>query len=95
MSKICGIDLAAFTNKPTPQELGEIVAGWFDNDQAEFFLALGEQLRNKCGLNVGMQWEYIACAIKKLETELCDGSASELIDELQQRLAPEQARTAA
>ena len=87
-SKICGIPLSSLANKPEPGELAEIVAGWMDDKQAEFFLLLGEQLRHKCGLQVPMQWEFIAVALKKLEAELCDGSGSELIDELQQRLAP-------
>lgn len=84
---ICGIDLQVFTKRPTPEELGAIVADMPSDEQAEFFMAFGEQLRNMCGGREALQWQAISDSIAKLEHELCDGSASQVINEIQCRLA--------
>lgn len=84
---ICGIPTKAFKDGPTPEELAAVIAAWNSDDQAMFFIALGEQLRNRCGGNHFMQWQYIADSIKQVEERLCDGSGSQLIDEINQRLA--------
>lgn len=86
---ICGIELEKFTKRPTPQELAVIVAHWHDQQQADFFIALGESLRNCCRGKPFMQWQAIANAIVKTEQELCDGSASQFFREVQSRLEPE------
>ena len=87
MQTICGIDLDKLAKKPTPEELGAIVAHWNSEDQAMFFVSLGEALRNCCGGSHFMQWQAISDSIKEVEARLCDGSASQLIDEINQRLA--------
>ena len=87
MLTISGIDIEAFRDKPTAQELAAIVARWHSGQQAEFLVALGEQLRFTCGGRVPVQWEHMANDLKELEVELCDGSGSELIRELADRLA--------
>lgn len=84
---VCGIDVRAFANSPTPAELGAVVAHWNSEQQAEFFLQFGEQLRNCCGNRAAMQWQHIADSIKELECELCDGSGSQLIEEIHSRIA--------
>lgn len=86
MATICGIEASAFSKQPTPSELGAIVARWNSDQQAEFFLLLGEELRNCCGGSHFIQWQAISDSIKELEENLCDGSASQLIDEIHQRL---------
>ncbi len=91
MQTICGIDLRFLANKPTPEELGAVVAHMHSDDQALFLISLGEELRNCCGGHHFMQWQAISDSIKQIEEKLCDGSASQLIDELQQRLVMEAA----
>lgn len=86
MQTICGIDVKFLSRRPTPQELGAIVAHWGSDEQARFFASLGEELRNSCGGIHFMQWQAISDSIKELEEEFCDGSASQLIDEINQRL---------
>lgn len=86
MQTICGIDISKLAKKPSPDELGAVVARLNSDDQAKFFLVLGEEIRNTCGGREPMQWQYIADSIKDLEEKLCDGSASQLLDELNQRL---------
>lgn len=86
MQTICGIDTTKLANPPTPEELASIIARWNSEDQAMFLIALGEELRNCCGGSHFMQWQYIADSIKDAEERLCDGSASQLIDEINQRL---------
>lgn len=86
MQTICGIDTKSFAKQPTPEELGAIVAHWNSKDQAMFFVCMGEALRNCCGGSHFMQWQAISDSVAKLELELCDGSASELINEIQCRL---------
>jgi len=81
---ICGIEIHKLTKRPTPQELAGIVAGWDD-----FFIALGESLRNCCAGKPFMQWQAIADTIKKTEEELCDGSASQFFREIQCRMEPD------
>ena len=87
MQTLCGIDVKYLARRPTPEELGAIVAHWNSEDQAMFFICMGEGLRNNCGGKHFMQWQYIADSIKTIEARLCDGSASQLIDEINQRLA--------
>jgi hypothetical protein len=87
MQTLCGIDVKYLAQRPTPEELGEIVAHWNSDDQAMFFISLGEALRNCCGGSHFMQWQAISDSIKEIEERLCDGSASQLIDEINQRLA--------
>ena len=87
MQTICGIDITKLVQTPTPEELGSIIARWNSEDQAMFFISLGEELRNCCGGKHFMQWQAISDSIAKVEQELCDGSASELINEVQCRLA--------
>lgn len=94
MQTICGIKVELFTKQPTPEEMGNILANMNSEQQALFFLSLGEELRNCCAGSHFMQWQAIqwqaiADSIKLLEEKLCDGSASQLIDELQQRLVKE------
>ena len=86
---ICGIDINLLTKQPRPQELALIVAEWNDQKQTDFFIALGEAIRNCCGGNHFMQWQAIANKIKKTEEEICDGSASQFFKEIQSRLEPE------
>ena len=86
MTTICGIEMKMFSKGPTPKELGTIVAHMPSDEQAEFFAALGEGLRNCCGGREFMQWQAIANSIRDLERNLLDGSASRLIDEINQRL---------
>ena len=86
MQTICGIDITKFAKSPSPDELGAIVARMNSEDQAKFFCVMGEELRNSCGGNHFMQWQHIADSIRQLEETLCDGSASQLIDEINQRL---------
>lgn len=89
MQTICGTDVKYLSKKPSPEELGQVIAHWNSEDQAKFFSALGEELRNCSGNRVAMQWQYIADSIQQLEEKLCDGSASQLIDEINQRLKAE------
>ena len=86
---ICGVDISLFCKQPKPQEVAAIVAEWNDQQQADFFIALGEALRNCCGGKEFMQWEAIANKIKTTENEICDGSASQFFREIQSRLEPE------
>jgi hypothetical protein len=86
MQTICGIDIKKLAKAPSPDELGLIVARMNSEDQAMFFIAMGEELRNSCGGKHFMQWQYIADSIQQLEEKLCNGSASQLIDEINQRL---------
>jgi len=86
MSTICGIELSHFANDPAPEELAQVVANWGSTEQAIFLMAFGEKLRHACGDRVWAQWQYIADAIGDLEDELSDGSASQLIEELHERL---------
>jgi len=86
MQTVCGIDIAKLATAPTPEELASIVARWNSEDQAMFFVTLGGELRNCCGGNHFMQWQYIADSLKEVEERLCDGSGSQLIDEVNQRL---------
>jgi len=86
MQTICGIDITKLAKAPSPDELGAIVAHMNSEDQAKFFVVMGEEIRNGAGGRAAMQWQYIADSIKKLEEKLCDGSASQLIDEIHQRL---------
>ena len=86
MKTICGIEVSKFSKAPTPDELGSIAARMSSEDQAKFFLAFGEELRNHCGGLTGVQWDYIAESISLLEEKLCDGSASQLVAEIHQRL---------
>jgi hypothetical protein len=79
---VCGISLDNFKHQPTPEELGAIVAKWNSDDQAMFFICMGEGLRNNCGGKHFMQWQYIADSIKSVEDRLCDGSGSQLIEEI-------------
>jgi hypothetical protein len=83
---VCGIDLKNFKHQPTPEELGAIVASWASTEQAMFFICMGEGLRNRCGGREAMQWEYIAKDLRETEERLCDGSGSQLIEELACRL---------
>jgi hypothetical protein len=83
---ICGIDCELFAKRPTPKELATIIAGWNSSQQADFFLDLGEQFRFQCGDRVFMQWQYIAEELMKRENELCDGSGSQLLKELTDRI---------
>ena len=80
--KICGIEVGAFTLKPTPDELGAIVAHWDDCDQAEFFMCFAQTLRNCCGFKDESQIDWIARVIVKKEIEACDGKGSQLIKSL-------------
>jgi uncharacterized Zn finger protein len=86
MQTICGIDITKLAKVPSPDELAAIVARMNSEDQAKFFVVLGEEIRNCCGGRHFMQWQYISDSIQQLEEKLCDGSASQLIDELDQRL---------
>lgn len=83
---VCGIALDNFKHKPTPEELGAIVAGWNSEEQAMFFICMGEGLRNRCGGRHFMQWQHIADDLKATEERLCDGSGSQLIEEIACRL---------
>lgn len=77
---VCGIDLSAFAQQPTPEELGQIVALWANDDQAKFFMWMGSKLKDSCGLlRDEIQCAAIGEAIEKMEMELYDGSASRLI----------------
>lgn len=87
---ICGIEIERLIKKPTPQELGAIVAEWNDQKQVDFFLALDKSLRNCCAGKPFLQWQAIANTIIKTEEELCDGSASQFFKEIQSRLEPQQ-----
>jgi hypothetical protein len=87
MATICGIELSHLANDPAPEELAEVVANWGAAEQAIFLMALGEKLRFACGPRVAIQWQAIAESICGLEEELADGSASQLIEEIQSRLA--------
>jgi hypothetical protein len=87
MQTICGIDVQKLAKAPTPDELGVLVAHMNSDDQAKFFLVLGEEIRNSCGGREMFQWQYISDSIAALEEKLCDGSASQLINEIQCRLA--------
>lgn len=89
MATICNIDVELFARRPSPQELAVVVAEWHDQQQADFFIALGEELRNRCNGKPFMQWQAIATAIVKTEEELCDGSASQFFREIQSRLEKE------
>jgi hypothetical protein len=89
MQTVCGIDISKLAKAPSPDELGAIVARMNSEDQAKFFVVMGEELRNSCGGREFMQWQYIANSIKELEEQLCDGSASQLIREIQVRLSDE------
>lgn len=86
MQTICGIDISKLAKAPSPDELGAIVARMNSDDQAKFFVAMGEHIRNCCGLRAPMQWQYIADSIEQIEEKLCDGSASQLFREIQSRL---------
>lgn len=86
MQTICGIDITKFAKEPSPSELGAIVARMNSDDQAKFLLIFGEELRNVCGYRACFQWRYIADSIAHLEEKLCDGSASQLIQEIQRCL---------
>jgi hypothetical protein len=85
MGTICGIDERLFKQKPTPAELGDIIAHWTDKQQAEFFGCLGESLRNCCG-SVFVQWQAIADALRTREEELLDESGSDFLKEIVHRL---------
>ncbi len=89
MQTICGIDVKYLTRKPTPEELAAVIAHWNSEEQAMFFISLGEELRNCCGGREFMQWQHIADSIKEVEERLCDGSGSRLIDEINQRMKVE------
>jgi hypothetical protein len=91
MQTLCGIDARKFADKPTPEELGAIVARMNSKDQALFLMSFGEQLRFTSGGRVAMHWQYIADDVKELEEALLDGSASQLITEISQRLVLEAA----
>jgi hypothetical protein len=80
--KICGIEVDAFTLKPTPEELGTIVAHWNDADQAEFFISLANRLRDCCGFKDESQICWIARTIVERETEILNGLGSEFIEKL-------------
>jgi hypothetical protein len=79
---ICGVELAAFKTKPTPSEVGDIVARWDDADQAEFFMCFADTLRNCCGWKDDAQIDWIARSLVKKEIEACDGKGSQLIKSL-------------
>ncbi len=87
MTTICGIETAKFVKAPTPKELSMIVAHMASDEQALFLLMLGEELRNCCGGREFIQWQAISDSIRELESKLLDSSASQLIDEINQRLA--------
>lgn len=89
MRTICGIDITKLAKPPTPNELGMILAHMNSHEQAEFFMVMGEELRNCCGGREFMQWQYIADAIKELEERVLDSSGSQLILEISGRLYPE------
>jgi hypothetical protein len=81
--EVCGIPLSAFTNQPTPAELGAIIARWDSEDQALFLISLGEQLRFSCSHEkYGIQLAYIRQALAAQEEVLCTGYGSELIENL-------------
>lgn len=84
MQTICGIDIGKLAKAPSPDELGAIVARMNSDDQAKFFISMGEELRNSCGGKHFMQWQHIADSISQLEERLCDGSASQSTDGEQQ-----------
>jgi hypothetical protein len=86
MKTICGVDLDLLKERPRPEELADIVAEWNSGQQAEFLMTLGEKLRTYCGGKVAMQWEYLARDIRDLEKRLHDDSATELLQELTERL---------
>jgi hypothetical protein len=90
MRTICGIDVTKLAKAPTADELGLLVAHMNSDEQAKFFVVLGEELRNCCGGREMFQWQYISDSIASLEEKLCDGSASQLINEIQCRLADSQ-----
>lgn len=83
---ICNIPLDSFTRQPTPKELGAIVAGWHDYQQADFIMELAESLVFDCGGRVHMQWQAITDVLRQRETELIDNKGSDLIRELASRL---------
>lgn len=83
---ICGIDTKFFSRQPTPEEFGAIVARWPVGKKADFFGAIGEQIRFTCN-PPNTQWQAIADEIKATEASHCDGSASQLIAELHARLS--------
>lgn len=62
MDTICKIPLSAFTDKPTPEEMANIIAGMFSNEQAEFLWLLSGALNDKCGGTFGAQKQIAAIA---------------------------------
>lgn len=85
-NRICGVPVSAFAERPLPEELARIVAGQDSDDQARFFMALGEDMKHMCGHRVVFQWQYIADSLAKMEAEYVDGSGSELLTELADRM---------
>lgn len=88
---ICGIKLDAFAKKPTPEEIGMLVAHWASDEQAAFFLHLGEKLHDCCNFRDEIQCSAIGRDIDALETELFDGSASRIIRMLADGLIKQEA----
>lgn len=91
MQTLSGIDVRKFASPPTPEELGALIARMNSKDQALFLLSFGEQLRHISGNLIAMQWQHIADSIKDVQDTLLDGSASQLITEINERLATETA----
>jgi hypothetical protein len=88
---ICGIKIDAFAQKPTPEEIGMLVAHWNSEDQASFFLHLGEKLHDCCNFRDEIQCSQIGRDIGVLETMLLDGSASRVIRMIADSLVAEDA----
>jgi hypothetical protein len=80
---ISGIPIRALSAKPSPSELGKIVAHWPSEKQAAFFIELGQALDNCCGqFRAQLQISAIAREIQSEEERLCDGHGSYVVKTL-------------
>lgn len=87
---ICGIPIEAFAQPPTPEELGRIVAGWADDDQAEFLICFANRLHDYCGFSDEAQIDWIAKTLVKTECRILDGKGSQLVKKLAEFICDEE-----
>lgn len=92
MKTICGIELNKFSQKPTLEELASIVANLGSEEQAHFFIFLGQKMNEVCGDNYVFQLQWLSDALLSKEEVSGVNYGSQLIDELYQRVIPEQGR---
>lgn len=82
--EFCGCPVEAFATRPEPEDLAGIVSQMDSEEQAQFFITLGEQLKRRCSYEeYGVQMAYIRDAIAAMEVRDCHGYGSQLIADLQ------------